>query len=50
MALDPGPLIYVSRIAARVDSVAVQDGYQLYRHAFLFLEGRPLVQLDHLTA
>jgi uncharacterized protein len=28
--LTPGPLIYASRMAAKVDSAAVQDGYQLY--------------------
>ena len=33
---DPGPLIYASRMAAKVDSAAVQDGYQLYHHAFFF--------------
>jgi hypothetical protein len=29
-------LIYASRMAAKVDSSAVQDGYQLYHHAFIF--------------
>lgn len=33
---DPGPLVYASRMAAKVDSAAVQDGYQLYHHAFFF--------------
>ena len=37
LALDPGPLIYARRMAANVDSAAVQDGYQLYHHAFFFL-------------
>jgi len=36
LALVPGPLIYASRTAAKFDSAAVQDGYQLYDHAFLF--------------
>ena len=36
LAIDPGPLIYASRMAAKVDSAAVQDGYQLYHHAFFF--------------
>jgi hypothetical protein len=36
LALDPGPLIYASRMAAKVDSAAVQDGYQLFHHAFFF--------------
>jgi uncharacterized protein len=34
--LDPRPLVYASRTAAKVDSAAVQDGYQLYHHAFFF--------------
>ena len=38
LALDPGPLIYARRMAAKVDSAAVQDGYHLYHHAFFFLE------------
>ncbi len=33
---DPAPLEYASRTAAKVDSAAVQDGYQLYHHAFFF--------------
>jgi len=33
---DPQPLIYASKISAKVDNSAVQDGYQLYHHAFLF--------------
>jgi len=33
---DPRPLVYASRMAAKVDSAAVQDGYQLYHHAFFF--------------
>ncbi len=33
-------LIYASRMSAKVDSAAVQDGYDLYHHAFFFtLEG-----------
>ena len=30
------PLIYASRMAAKVDSAAVQDGYQIYHHCFFF--------------
>ena len=41
LAVDPGPLIYASRMAAKVDSAAVQDGYQLYHHAFFFSETGP---------
>jgi hypothetical protein len=33
---DPVALVYASRTAAKVDSAAVQDGYQLYHHAFFF--------------
>ncbi len=36
ISLDPAPLVYASRMSAKVDSSAVQDGYQLYHHAFLF--------------
>ena len=34
--INPGPLIYASRMSAKVDNTAVQDGYQLYHHAFFF--------------
>jgi hypothetical protein len=33
---DPHPLVYASKTAAKVDSAAVQDGYQLYHHVFFF--------------
>jgi hypothetical protein len=33
---DPAPLVYASRISAKVDNSAVQDGYQLYHHNFVF--------------
>jgi uncharacterized protein len=33
---DPLSLVYASRTAAKVDSAAVQDGYQLYHHVFFF--------------
>ena len=36
LAIDSGPLVHASRMAAKVDSAAVQDGYQLYHHAFFF--------------
>ena len=36
IALDPQPLVYASRMSAKVDSAAVQDGYQLYHHSFVF--------------
>ena len=36
MSRDPAPLVYASRMSAKVDSSAVQDGYQIYHHTFLF--------------
>jgi hypothetical protein len=36
ISLNPAPLVYASRMSAKVDSSAVQDGYQLYHHVFLF--------------
>jgi hypothetical protein len=33
---DPEPLVYASRMSAKVDSAALQDGYQIYQHCFLF--------------
>jgi hypothetical protein len=39
ISLDPAPLVYASRMSAKVDSAAVQDGYQLYHHVFLFTSG-----------
>lgn len=36
ISLDPAPLVYASRMSAKVDSAAIQDGYQLYHHSFLF--------------
>ncbi len=33
---DPDVLVHASRTAAKVDNAAVQDGYQLYHHVFLF--------------
>jgi hypothetical protein len=36
ISLNPAPLVYASRMSAKVDSAAVQDGYQLYHHTFLF--------------
>ena len=34
--LDPAPLVRASRLAAKVDSAALQDGFSLYHHAFFF--------------
>jgi len=36
LSLEPAPLVYASRMSAKVDNSAVQDGYQLYHHSFLF--------------
>ena len=36
LSIDAHPLVYASRMSAKVDSAAVQDGYQLYHHAFFF--------------
>jgi hypothetical protein len=33
---DGGRLVHASKMSAKVDSAAVQDGYQLYHHAFFF--------------
>ena len=33
------PLVRTSRLVAKVDSAAVQDGYQLYQHCFFFIPG-----------
>jgi hypothetical protein len=35
---DPGPLERASRLAAKVDSAAVQDGFELYHHTFVFTD------------
>ncbi|WP_145257656.1 DUF763 domain-containing protein [Planctomycetes bacterium Pan216] len=32
-------LIHASRTAAKVDSAALQDGYQVYQHSFFFIPG-----------
>lgn len=36
LGLDADHLVHASRLAAKVDSGLVQDGYQLYHHVFLF--------------
>lgn len=33
--IDPAPAIRASRLAAKVDSSAVQDGFQVYQHSFV---------------
>jgi len=36
ISVDSTPLVYASRMSAKVDSAAIQDGYQLYHHNFFF--------------
>jgi len=36
LSVDPGRLVYASRMAAKVDNTALQDGYQIYHHTFVF--------------
>ncbi len=39
LTVDPQRLVYASKMAAKVDSAALQDGYQIYHHAFIFTPG-----------
>ena len=34
--IDAAPLVRASRLSAKVDSSAVQDGYEVYQHTFMF--------------
>jgi hypothetical protein len=36
LGVDSKKLIYASRMTAKVDSAAVQDGYEIYHHTFFF--------------
>ena len=36
LKVNPSSLVYASRMSAKVDSAALQDGYQLYHHTFFF--------------
>lgn len=36
ISVDPQKLIYASRMSAKVDNTALQDGYQIYHHTFVF--------------
>jgi uncharacterized protein len=36
--LDPAPLVRASRLSAKVDSSAVQDGFQIYHHTFFLAD------------
>jgi hypothetical protein len=33
------PLIYASRLTTKVDSICIQDGFELYHHTFIFVPG-----------
>ena len=39
IARDPDELVYLSRLTAKVDNNALQDGFQLYHHNFFFTLG-----------
>jgi len=36
LKVNPSPLVYASRMSAKVDNSALQDSYQLYHHVFFF--------------
>lgn len=36
LGISPNDLIYASRLSAKVDNTALQDGFQIYHHAFIF--------------
>lgn len=36
ISVNPNHLIYASRMSAKVDNTALQDGYQIYHHMFIF--------------
>jgi hypothetical protein len=38
IGLDPAPFVRASRLAAKVDSSAVQDGFQVYHHTFFLAD------------
>ena len=39
LSFEPDPLVRASRLSAKVDNTALQDGHQLYHHTFLFTQG-----------
>jgi len=39
LSVGPQALIYASKMAAKVDSAGLQDGYQIYHHSFFFTRG-----------
>ena len=36
LSVEPAPLVYASKMSAKVDNTAIQDGYQLYHHVLVF--------------
>lgn len=36
MGFNPAPITYASKMSAKVDNAALQDGYQLYHHVIIF--------------
>jgi uncharacterized protein len=36
LGCNPLPLVYASRMSAKVDSAALQDGFEIYHHSFFF--------------
>ncbi len=36
LGIEAVPLVYASRMSAKVDSAALQDGFQIYHHTFFF--------------
>ena len=38
LGITPDRLVYASKLSAKVDNTAVQDGYQLYHHSFFFTQ------------
>ncbi len=36
LSVSPAGLVYASRMSAKVDNNALQDGYQIYHHSFIF--------------
>ncbi len=38
LKISPEKLIYASRMSAKVDNVALQDGYELYHHTIIFTD------------
>jgi len=39
LSAEPQGLVYASKMAAKVDSAGLQDGYQIYHHSFFFTRG-----------